>query len=157
MGIPRALLVYDFAPLLIGFLNALGVRVTLSSKTTQEIMENAVELSYTDTCFPVKLLHGHVHSLRHADYILYPCAIRLGRKEGDENQKYACPLVQASPYIIRTVLGLEEKLLIPLIDLSTGDDEVIRTSLMLPPVWASAEEKAERRHWPGWRHRSALH
>ncbi len=72
VGIPRALLVYDFAPLLIGFLNALNVKVILSSKTTKEIMEQAVELSYTDSCFPLKLVHGHTANLKNVDYILYP-------------------------------------------------------------------------------------
>jgi len=125
VGIPRALLVYDFAPMLIGFLNALSARVVLSSKTNNEIMEQAVELSYSDSCFPVKLLHGHVAKLNNVDYILYPSAIRLGKKEGDENQKYACPLVQASPFIIRQVLNLEERLLIPTIDFSLGNADVI--------------------------------
>jgi predicted CoA-substrate-specific enzyme activase len=125
VGIPRALMVYDFAPLLIGFLNALNARVVLSSKTTKEIMEQSVELSYTDSCFPLKLTHGHAASLKDVDYILYPCAIRLGIKDGDENQKYSCPLVQASPFIIREVLGLGERLLAPIIDFSLGDAEVI--------------------------------
>jgi predicted CoA-substrate-specific enzyme activase len=126
VGIPRGLLVYDYAPLLIGFLNALGARVVLTSQTNNEIMEQAIELSYTDSCFPMKLLHGHAAVLKDVDYIFYPCAIRLGRKDGDANQKYSCPLVQASPYIIRNVLGLGERLLIPIIDFSRGDDEVIR-------------------------------
>jgi len=125
VGIPRALLVYDYAPLLIGFLNALGVRVFLSSQTTKEIMEQAVELSYTDSCFPLKLLHGHVAALDNVDYILYPCAIRLGKKDGDENQKYACPLVQASPFIIRQTLNLGERLLTPIIDFSRGNADTI--------------------------------
>jgi len=127
VGIPRALLVYDWAPLLLGFLNALGVRVILSSKTTREITEQAVELSYTDSCFPLKLLHGHVAALGdRVDYILYPSFIRMGRKDGDENQKYTCPLIQASPFIISHVLNLGKKLLIPIIDFSHGDDEVIK-------------------------------
>jgi len=127
VGIPRALLVYDFAPLLIGFLNALGVRVVLSGKTTKEIMEKSVELAYTDSCFPMKLLHGHVDALKdRVDYILYPCGIRLGFKESDESQQYACPLVQASPFIVRTVLDLGDKLLSPLLDLSLGEDELIK-------------------------------
>ncbi|MBE0431090.1 MAG: hypothetical protein IBX67_04610 [Dehalococcoidia bacterium] len=126
VGIPRALLVYDYAPLLIGFLNALDARVVLSSQTTGEIMEQAVELSYPDSCFPVKLLHGHAATLKDADYVLYPCAIRLGRKDDDSNQKYSCPLVQASPYIIRNVLDFGERLLIPIIDFSLGDADVIK-------------------------------
>ena len=127
VGIPRALLVYDFAPMLIGFLNALDARVILSSKTTKEIMEQSVELAYTDSCFPMKLVHGHVAALKDkVDYILYPCAIRLGPKEGDASQQYACPLVQASPFIARTVLNLGNKFLSPLLDFSLGEDEVIK-------------------------------
>ncbi|MBL7209869.1 MAG: hypothetical protein ISS52_07200 [Dehalococcoidia bacterium] len=126
VGIPRALLVYDYAPLLIGFLNALDVRVVLSSKTTKEIMEQAVELSYTDSCFPLKLLHGHAAMLNDVDYVLYPCAIRLGEKEGDENQKYSCPLIQASPFIIRQALTLGERLLVPTIDLSRGNTDAMK-------------------------------
>jgi predicted CoA-substrate-specific enzyme activase len=124
VGIPRALLVYDYAPLLLGFLNALGVRTILSSKTTREIVEQAVETGYSDSCFPLKLLHGHVAALKDkVDYILYPCCLRLGRKDGDENQKYACPLIQAAPFIIRHVFNLGEKLLMPIIDFSHGEDE----------------------------------
>jgi predicted CoA-substrate-specific enzyme activase len=125
VGIPRALLVYDYAPLIIGFLNALDARVVLSSQTNNAIMEQAIELSYTDSCFPMKLLHGHAAMLKDVDYVLYPCAIRLGRKDGDESQKYSCPLVQASPFIIRNVLGFGERLLIPIIDFSRGDADVI--------------------------------
>jgi predicted CoA-substrate-specific enzyme activase len=125
VGIPRALLVYDYAPLLIGFLNALDAKVVLSSQTNNAIMEQATELSYTDSCFPMKLLHGHAAMLKDADYVLYPCAIRLGRKDGEESQKYSCPLVQASPFIIRNVLGFGERLLIPIIDFSRGDADVI--------------------------------
>jgi len=127
VGIPRALMVYDYAPLLITFLNALGAKVVISSKTTKQIMEQAVELSYTDSCFPIKLLHGHAASLNNVEYILYPSFIRMGVKEGDENQKYTCPLVQTAPYIIRQVLGLDKRLLVPTIDFSRGDSAVINS------------------------------
>jgi len=126
VGIPRALLVYDYAPLLIGFLNALDARVILSSQTNNAIMDQAIELSYTDSCFPMKLLHGHAEMLKDTDYIVYPCAIRLNSKDGDESQQYSCPLVQASPFIIRNVLGFGERLLIPIIDFSRGDNDVIK-------------------------------
>ena len=127
VGIPRALLAYDYAPLLIGFLNTIGVRVVMSTKTTGEIMEQAAELSYSDSCFPLKLLHGHIAALEDkVDYILYPSFIRLGNKEGDENQKYACPLVQAAPFIVRHVLNLGERLLAPIIDFSQSDDETVK-------------------------------
>jgi predicted CoA-substrate-specific enzyme activase len=125
VGIPRALLVYDFAPLLIGFVNALGARPVVTSRSTGDIIARSTELAYTDSCFPVKILHGHAAALDHTDFILYPSAIRLGRMEGAENQKYACPLVQASPYIIRQAVQLGDRLLIPTLDFSKGDEDVI--------------------------------
>jgi len=126
VGIPRALQVYDFAPLFLGFLNELGVNTVLSGTTNQEIIEQAVELGYTDSCLPIKLLYGHTASLKDScDFILFPCSIRMGRQEGNENQKYSCPLVQASPFMIRSALGLGKKLLIPIIDFSLGETEVI--------------------------------
>jgi predicted CoA-substrate-specific enzyme activase len=127
VGIPRALLVYDYAPLLIEFLNALGVRVSLSGQTTAQIVEQAIQLSYSDSCLPLKLLHGHVAELGQVDYILYPCALRLGKREGDENQKYACPLIQASPFIIHQALNLRERLLVPIIDLSNGTAGTVKS------------------------------
>ncbi len=125
VGIPRALLLYDFAPLFIGFLNALGMNTVFSRKTNRQIIEHSAELSYTDSCFPIKLLHGHTASLQDSDFILFPSALRLGLKEGDENQKYACPLVQASPFLVREALKLQSTMLTPFIDLSMGDKEVI--------------------------------
>ncbi|MCL1885318.1 MAG: acyl-CoA dehydratase activase [Dehalococcoidia bacterium] len=126
VGLPRALFTYDFAPLLIGFLNALGARILLSGKTTASIMTKASELAYSDSCFPLKLMHGHVDSLKDkCDFILYPSALRIGRKEGDHNQKYSCPLVQAAPFIVRQVLKQGDKMLSPLLDFSLGDDDVI--------------------------------
>jgi predicted CoA-substrate-specific enzyme activase len=144
VGLPRALMTYDYAPFLLGFLNALGVKTVLSSKTNKEILENSVELAYTDSCFPVKLLHGHAASLKGVDYILFPCAIRLGEKEGDENQKYACPLVQASPFIIRNVLDLGKKLLIPVIDFSHGDEDVLKNLREIALKMGFNHEQAQR-------------
>ncbi len=127
VGIPRALLVYDYAPMLIGFLNELGAKIVLSHKTNRHVIERSSELSYTDSCFPIKLVHGHAEDVQEqeVDYILFPSFLRLGVKEGDENQKYSCPLVQASPFIIREALKLHGKLLIPFVDFSMGDKEVI--------------------------------
>ena len=144
VGIPRALLVYDYAPLLIGFLNSLDARVVVSNRTSKEILERSTELAYTDSCFPIKLLHGHSDSLKDMDFILFPCAIRLGRKEGNENQKYSCPLVQASPFIIRQVLDLEKKLLIPILDFSRGDEEVIDNLIAIGKEMGFGVTKARR-------------
>ncbi len=126
VGIPGALLVYDFAPLLIAFVKALGARPVLTGRTTGDIIARSIELAYTDSCFPVKLVHGHAAQLQDADYVLFPSAIRIGRMEGPENQKYACPLIQAAPYIIRHAVELGDRLIVPTLDFSQGDEDVIQ-------------------------------
>ncbi|MDP2719021.1 MAG: acyl-CoA dehydratase activase-related protein, partial [Dehalococcoidia bacterium] len=143
VGIPRALMIFDLAPLFLGFLNHLDVRVVLSNKTNNTIIERSVELGYADSCFPVKLLHGHAENLKDVDFILFPSAIRLGEKEGDENQKYACPLVQASPYIIRQVLGLKSKLLVPTLDFSLGTAEVVRNLVDIAKALGFGQKEGE--------------
>ena len=128
VGVPRALMSLDLAPMLTGFLNALGLRVRYSSPTNQKLIESSLEHAYTDSCFPIKLVHGHVAELleEKVDYVLIPNAIRMGIKGGEEDQRYSCPLVQAAPYIVKSVFGLGEKLLDPVIDLSRGDAPQIR-------------------------------
>ncbi|MCL4534347.1 MAG: acyl-CoA dehydratase activase [Bacteroidetes bacterium] len=127
VGVPRALMTYDIAPLMTEFLTALGARVAYSPPTNKRLIEKSLELAYTDSCFPVKLLHGHVAELleQGAEYVLIPNAIRMGEKEGDADQRYSCPLVQAAPYIVRSVFHLGDRLLDPVIDFSKGDGPVI--------------------------------
>ena len=144
VGIPRALLVYDFAPLLISFVRALGARPIVTGRSTGDIIAQSIELAYTDSCFPVKILHGHAASLRGADYVLYPSAIRLGLMEGAEDQKYACPLVQASPYIIRQAVGLGERLLIPTLDFSQGNADVIENLTAVAQTMGFKKEQGRR-------------
>ena len=124
VGVPRALMTYDLAPMLTAFLNSLGSRVLYSAPTSKHVIEESLERAYTDSCFPIKLLHGHVAQLleQGAEYVLIPNAIRMGRREGDEDQRYSCPLVQAGPYIVGSVFGLGKKLLDPVIDLSRSDE-----------------------------------
>ena len=129
VGVPRALMTHDLAPLFTGYLTALGLAPMYSPATHRTTIERSAEHAYTDSCFPIKLLHGHVAELLEAgvDYVLVPNAIRLGHKSGEEDQKYACPLVQAAPYIVRSAFDLGERLLDPIIDLSQGDERTVES------------------------------
>ncbi|HEX9014481.1 MAG TPA: acyl-CoA dehydratase activase-related protein, partial [Chloroflexota bacterium] len=129
VGVPRALMTHDLAPMLTTFLNELGVRVLYSQPTNKGVIEKSLERAYTDSCFPIKLLHGHVAELleQGADFVLIPNAIRMGERQGDEDQRYSCPLVQAAPYIVRSVYDLGDKLLDPIVDLSHGDGFTIES------------------------------
>lgn len=123
VGIPRALITFDCAPLLRGFLDKLGVQMRFSTPTNNHIIEESLRLAYTDSCFPMKLLHGHTADLleKGVDYVMIPNAIRMSQKTGEADQRYSCPLVQAAPYLVKSALNLVDKLLDPVIDLSRGD------------------------------------
>lgn len=129
VGVPRALMMHDLAPLFTTFLESLGVRPVYSAPTHRTTIEHSLQHAYADSCFPIKLLHGHVAELLDAgaEYILVPNAIRLGAKGGEEDQRYACPWVQAAPYIMRSVFNLGDRLLDPIIDLSQGDGRTIES------------------------------
>ncbi len=129
VGIPRALMTFDIAPMMTAFLTSLGMPFRYSSPTNGRLIEKSLEHAYTDSCFPIKLLHGHVAELLEdgAPYILIPNAIRMAEKQGDEDQRYSCPLVQAAPYIVRSVFQLGDRLLDPVIDFSQGDAAVIKS------------------------------
>lgn len=129
VGIPQALMTYDLAPMLIGFLNTLGVRIRFTSLTNNKIVGESTKHAYTDSCFPVKLLHGHTQELLEAgvNHVLIPNAIRMSEMGNEADQRYSCPLVQSAPYIIKSVFDLGEKLLDPVIDFSRGDEAVIKS------------------------------
>lgn len=146
VGIPRALMAYDLAPMLTGFLNSLGVRIRYTSQTTKEIVEESSKYAYADSCFPIKLLHGHVAELLKAevDHILIPNAIRLGEMTNEADQHFACPLVQAAPYIIKSKFELGDKLLDPVIDFSKGDKAAIESFVDIAKRLGFSREKGER-------------
>lgn len=135
VGVPESLSYYDLAPTLIGFLRGLdGIQIKLSSPTNKRIIEKSLERAYSDSCLPLKLLHGHVAELNDdpsVDFILVPNVIRMGRRlpgeEGSKDQRFACPLVSSAPYIVGSVFGLGDKLLDPVIDFSKGEDEVVKS------------------------------
>lgn len=131
VGVPRALMAYDYAPMIIGFLNALGVRIIFTSQTTEGTKKRSTR-AYPDSCFPLKVLHGHVDKLleENPDYILIPNAIRMRRKTSNADQGYSCPLVQNAPYLIKSAYEDEFKdtvLLDPIIDFSHGDGAIINS------------------------------
>lgn len=146
VGVPRALMAYDLAPMLTGFLNSLGVHVLYTSQTTKGIIEQASQKAYTNSCLPIKLLHGHVAELLRVkvDHILIPNAIRLGEKTSEADQHFACPSVQAAPYIVKSVFELEGKLLDPVIDFSRGEGAVIKSFIDIAKRLGFSEEKGER-------------
>ncbi len=96
IGIPRALLYYEFYPLWITFFELLGAEVVISSRTNKQIVESGVQHTVDEACIPVKLFHGHVVDLRDkVDYIFVPRLRSICKGE------YICPKFCGLPEMVR--------------------------------------------------------
>ncbi len=110
IGIPRTLFFYEFFPYWATFFSELGFQVVLSDRTNKGIIRQGVEQVLSETCFPVKVAHGHVLNLlnKKVDYIFLPSLINM-KKEDDHNyENYACPYVQSLPYVIKAAVDLQK-------------------------------------------------
>ena len=74
MGVPYALVIHKFFPMANAFFRNLGFNVLLSPPTNEEIIRLAQQTAQAETCYPAKLLHGHMAWLAEqgVDYIFMP-------------------------------------------------------------------------------------
>ncbi|MEN8208536.1 MAG: acyl-CoA dehydratase activase [Candidatus Fermentibacteria bacterium] len=110
VGIPRALWFWEFFPFFRTFFEKCGFDVIISGTSTSSLIHSGVESVAAETCFPVKLAHGHVMDLleKEIDYLFLPSILR-SFPNGDFTESYNCPYVEASPYIIDSGLGLSSE------------------------------------------------
>jgi predicted nucleotide-binding protein (sugar kinase/HSP70/actin superfamily) len=81
IGIPRALLYYQYYPMWHTFFHELGAEVVVSPPTTQAMLSSGSSRVVADTCLPVKVFLGHVLSLvEQCDYIFIPAIRSVKRK-----------------------------------------------------------------------------
>ncbi|MFC1870930.1 acyl-CoA dehydratase activase-related protein [Chloroflexota bacterium] len=99
VGIPRALLYYEYYPMWKTFFETLGAEVVVSPPTTQTTVTEGSSRVVTDTCLPVKVFCGHVVSLiDKCDYIFIP-AIRSVKARA-----YNCAKFLGLPDMTRAVI-----------------------------------------------------
>lgn len=95
IGIPRALLYYEFYPLWKTFFEEIGVEVKVSPKTNKAILNQGTALTVDDACIPVKVYHGHIQNLKdQVDYLFVP------RIMGVYDKEFICPKFCGLPEMI---------------------------------------------------------
>ncbi|MBI3399030.1 MAG: CoA activase [Deltaproteobacteria bacterium] len=101
IGIPRILYMYEMYPFWKAFFNELGYKVILSAPTNREIIKEGIERIVTETCFPIKISHGHVQDLinKGVKKIFLPSIINLRPAKKEYTFTYHCPYVQTMPYL----------------------------------------------------------
>lgn len=110
VGMPRMLYMYEFFPYWREFFRGLGFEVVLSETTTPHIIHSSMEKVVTETCFPIKIVHGHALGLfeEGVDYLFLPSIVNMSRLDPRIPQSYCCPLVQAIPYILDSTLDFDK-------------------------------------------------
>ncbi|MBN1485738.1 MAG: CoA activase, partial [Chloroflexia bacterium] len=111
IGLPRVFFFYELLPFWSRFFQELGWSVVLSPPTTPEIAARSVEGAGAETCFPVKLVYGHVvHLLEQGlERIFLPSLVNRATALPGQPQNYHCPFIQASPHLVRAALELAGK------------------------------------------------
>lgn len=73
VGIPRALLYYQYYPMWQTFFDTLGAEVIVSPPTTKADLANGSARMVAETCLPVKVCCGHAAALaKSCDYLFIP-------------------------------------------------------------------------------------
>ena len=99
VGIPRALLYYNFYPFWKTFLTELGTEVIVSPPTNRQILSDGVKYAVDEVCLPVKIFFGHVISLKDkVDYLFIP------RIASIEKKFFICAKFWGLPDVIRNSL-----------------------------------------------------
>ncbi|HPI32500.1 MAG TPA: acyl-CoA dehydratase activase, partial [candidate division Zixibacteria bacterium] len=98
VGIPMVLHFYEYYPFWKAFFESAGFQVVRSGMSSGAIVDDALELFTAETCFPIKLVYGHVNALlqRKVDYIFLPSLIKVADQDKDDAEgAYICPYVQS--------------------------------------------------------------
>jgi len=115
IGIPRALLYYQYYPMWQTFFHELGAEVVVSPPTTETVLSSGSSRVVAETCLPVKLFLGHVLSLvEQCDYIFIP-AIR-----SVQSKVYNCSKFLGLPDMTKAVIPESPPILDIDIDINKG-------------------------------------
>ena len=89
----------------------LGFNVLLSPPTNEEIIRLAQQTAQAETCYPVKLLHGHMAWLAEqgVDYIFMPSVHTMKHESSHVEHNYGCVYMQTAPRLAANALDLERR------------------------------------------------
>ncbi len=156
IGFPRALFNFERLPFFATLLQELGFRVVLSEPTNKRLVNAGCEAIAAETCFPVKVAHGHVLDLlkRGVKKLFVPYIIDLPPDHPQLEKGKICPYVQSIPSALQASFDLAAygaELLAPVFHFGTGgrvlEDEKKELAKILgvsrrelKRAWEAAEE-----------------
>ncbi|MBM4322997.1 MAG: CoA activase [Deltaproteobacteria bacterium] len=110
IGIPRILYLHEMMPFWKAFFAELGYRVVLSDPTNKELIRKGVENVVAETCFPIKVSHGHALNLleKGVKRIFLPSIVNLKSPHPEIPISTACPYAQAFPYAVHSSIDFKK-------------------------------------------------
>jgi predicted CoA-substrate-specific enzyme activase len=122
IGIPKALFIYEWYPFWQAFFSELGFKVVLTQNTNKQIIHEGVEGTIAESCFPIKIAHGHFIKLNdmNTDYIFLPSIINTPKDTVKNTHSFLCPYVQTIPYLIKSALKTKAEVLSPVLHFRWG-------------------------------------
>ena len=114
IGIPRALIYYNYIPFLSAFFEYLGFEIIYSDYTTKKTLTEGSSLVVTETCLPIKVYVGHVLNLieKGVKNIFVPSIQSIAPKI------YNCSKIRGLPDLIRNVVKGEYNIIEATLDKS---------------------------------------
>ena len=112
VGIPRALFTYGMFPMFNAFFRELGLNVLMSEPTSEEtIRAVGQEYALDETCYPVKLINGHVAELvrKKVDYIFFPDLFTVEHPGSHTRLNYGCAYMQLAFKIVNQAMALNTR------------------------------------------------
>jgi len=107
VGMQRALYGLQSTILWAHFFDRLGYRLVLTPPTNAHIAKAGIETMVAETCFPVKVSHGHVKELvGMTKYLFLPVMINMPTPIKSE-VGYYCPMVQSNAYMVRKAVRVD--------------------------------------------------
>ena len=145
VGIPRALLYYQYFPMWKTFFEELGGEVVISPPTTKAMIASGASRVVADTCLPVKVFLGHVLSLiGRCDYVFIPAVRSL------KSKIYNCSKFLGLPDMTRAVIAECPPILDVDIDISKGKSTLYRAINELGRYFTTNSSKVKRASLDAW-------
>ncbi len=126
IGLPRLLYFHEYFPFWLVFFKELGYKPMISSPTRQELIRRGIESIVAETCFPVKVAHGHVIDLleKGVANLFLPSIIDQPPLVEDAVNSFNCPYSQTIPYTFPSAIDFsryQTRLLTPIIRFGQGE------------------------------------
>lgn len=139
VGVPFALMIHKFFPMANAFFTSLGFNVVLTDPTSEETIRLAQQTAQGETCYPVKLIYGHIQQLidQKVDYIFLPTIHTMKHEKSRVKHNYGCVYMQTAAVSIANALDIESKgitLLSPVFDLDFGQEAMASAMLGLSKI-----------------------